>query len=275
MNTMTKIHIFDVEHGECNIIETPTGHLIMIGVGHNDSTSWRPSNWLKSRSQSPHLVVFSNLDSDHLSDLPSFEPNIRPSLLVRNDSITPDWLENKKIEESGEVHNSIQTALHWMRNIFIGGKVNPEYGIEKLFFCHSPAQFQDTNNLSIVTFISYGGVGVMFPGDLEVAGWKEYLKNPTFVDCLRRTKIFIASHHGRESGYCAEVFNYCSSDVVIISDKSIEYDTQTHNLYQQHATGISFNNGELRKVLTTRNDGKITIDIPIAGNYIVYIRQNY
>jgi beta-lactamase superfamily II metal-dependent hydrolase len=167
MSTIVKIHIFDVEHGECNIIETPTGHIIVIGVGHNSSTGWRPSGWLKLRGQLPHFLVLSNLDRDHLSDLPNFEPNIRPTLLKRNDFINPEWLESKKIEESGEVHDSIKTAIHWMRNVFTGEKVNPEYGIEKLFFHHSPLQFQDTNNLSVVAFIAYGGVGVIFPGDLS------------------------------------------------------------------------------------------------------------
>ncbi|OGE75243.1 MAG: hypothetical protein A3I07_02505 [Candidatus Doudnabacteria bacterium RIFCSPLOWO2_02_FULL_42_9] len=275
MNTITKIHIFDVEHGECNIIETPTGHIIMIGAGHNSSTNWRPSNWLKARGQTPHFLVLSNLDRDHLSDLPSFEPNIRPELLKHNDFVTPDWLENKKIEESGEVHDSVQTAIHWMRNVFIGEKVNPEYGVEKLFFHHSPSQFQDTNNLSVVTFIAYGGVGILFPGDLEIAGWKEFLKNPTFVECLRRTKIFIASHHGRINGYCSEVFNYCSPDIIIISDKSVEHDTQAHNSYQQHAGGLHFGDDTVRKVLTTRNDGKITIELPPNGVYTVYRISNY
>ncbi len=275
MNAIMKIHIFDVEHGECNIIETPTGHLIMIGVGHNDSTGWRPSSWLKQHNQTPHCIVLSNLDRDHLSDLPNFEPSIRPATIKHNNYVNPDWIESKKIEESGEVHNSVQTALHWIRNIFTGEPISPDYGMEKLFFHHSPAQFQDTNNLSIITFISYGGIGVMFPGDLESAGWKEFLKNPTFINCLRQTKIFIASHHGRIGGYNAEVFSFCSPDVIIISDKSVEHDTQEHNSYQQHASGLNFGDGTIRKVLTTRNDGKITIDIPTAGNYTVYIKQNY
>lgn len=271
-----KVHIFDVEHGECNIIETPTGHIMMIGAGHNSSTNWRPSNWLKARGQFPHFFVFSNLDNDHLSDLPSFGSNIQSTtLLKRNDSITPDWLENKKIEESGEINDSIKTAIHWMRNIFTGERINPEYGIEKQFFHHSPVQFNDTNNLSVVTFIAYRNVGILFPGDLEDTGWKEFLNNSTFIDCLKRTKIFIASHHGRINGYCKEVFNYCSPDIVIISDKSVEHDTQEHNLYQQHAIGLNFDDGTLRKVLTTRNDGKITIEINPNGTYIVYRLSNY
>lgn len=271
---MTKIHIFDVEHGECNIIETPTGHIIMIGVGHNDSTGWRPSDWLKQRNQQPHCVILSNLDRDHLSDLPNFEPNIRPVSIKHNNYVNPDWVEYQKIQESGEVHESVQTALYWIRNVFTGQSINPNYGIEKVFFYHSPSKFQDTNNLSIVTFISYNNVGIMFPGDLETAGWQEFLKDQTFVNCLLRTKILVASHHGRKSGYCKEVFDYCQPDVVIISDKSVIHDTQDHNLYDQHCSGLNFGEN-LRKVLTTRNDGKITIDIPAVENYVVYINQNY
>lgn len=275
MNTMTRIHIFDVEHGECNIIETPNGYTILIGVGHNSTTDWRPSKWFNQRKLSPTCVVLSNLDGDHLSDLPNFEPNLRPYVIRKNHHINPDWVSRKKIEESGKIHPGVKTALDWIKNVFTGSGITIDYGVEKKHFVHPPTKFNDLNNLSIVTFISYAGVGILFPSDIEKAAWLEFLKEQEFIDCLRRTKIFIASHHGRISGYCAEVFNYCSPDVVIISDKSIVHDTQAHNLYQQHASGFQFKNGIKRKVLTTRNDGKITIDIPITGKYTVYINQSY
>lgn len=71
-------YIFDVEHGECNAIETPSGHLILIGAGHDSSTNWRPSTWLKQREQRPHCIVLNNIDEDHLSDLSNFESLIIP-----------------------------------------------------------------------------------------------------------------------------------------------------------------------------------------------------
>lgn len=274
MNPTTKIHIFDVEHGECSAVETPSGDLILIGAGHNSSTNWRPSNWLRQRNQRPHCLILTNLDSDHLSDLSSFEPQLRPLSIKHNSFINPAWVENKKIEESGEVHESIQTALNWIRNIFTGDPIYPNYGMEISYFHHSPIKFQDTNNLSVVTFISYNGVGVMFPGDLECTGWTEFLKDQTFVNCLTRTNILIASHHGREGGYCKEMFNHCAPHVVIISDKPVIHETQNHDLYASHCSGLNFG-GTLRKVLTTRSDGKITIDIPTFGNYTVYINQSY
>jgi len=270
---MTRIHIFDVEHGECSAIETPSGKLILIGAGHNASTNWRPSNWLRQRNQRPHCLVLNNLDRDHLSDLTNFEPHIRPISIKYNNFVNPDWVERKKVEESGEVHDAVQTALHWIRSVFIGNPIYPNYGMEIAYFYHSPTKFQDTNNLSVVTFAAYNNVGVLFPGDLETAGWREFLKNEAFINCLRRTNILVASHHGRESGYCQEVFNYCSPDIVIISDKPVMHETQNHNFYARHCKGL--NVGEIiRKVLTTRNDGKITIDI-FDKTYTVSINQNY
>src|SRR4051794_2763020 len=109
-----KVHIFDVEHGECSVIETPTGELILIGAGHNSTTGWRPSSWFRQRNKRPSWVVMTNLDRDHLSDLPSFEPDLRPAVIKRNNSVEPSWVRNLKIQESGEVHRSVQTALHWM-----------------------------------------------------------------------------------------------------------------------------------------------------------------
>ena len=70
--------------------------------------------------------------------------------------------------------------------------------------------------------------------------------------------MLVASHHGRESGYTPEVFDYCKPEIVIISDESMQYDTQETN-YSQHASGIPTYLGGRRKVYTTRNDGKITL----------------
>lgn len=269
-----RVHIFDVEHGECNVIETPNGKTILIGAGHNSTTNWRPSRWFNQNRLPLTCVVLTNLDRDHLSDLPNFEPSLRPEVIRKNHSINPDWLERKKIEESGEVHPGVQTALHWIRNVFTGPGITLDYGIEKKHFTHSPSTFKDTNNLSVVTFVSYGGVGIMFPGDLETAGWEEFLKNEEFVDCLKRTSLFIASHHGREGGYCRDVFEHCKPHAVIISDKPVVHDTQDHDLYGEHCGGLDFS-GTTRKVLTTRNDGKITIEVPADGDFTVYVNQNY
>jgi beta-lactamase superfamily II metal-dependent hydrolase len=270
-----RVHIFDVEHGECNAIETPSGHLILVGLGHNSTTNWRPSTWVRQRKQRPAWIVLSNLDRDHLSDLPNFGPDIRPDAIKHNHYIVPAWMRAQKIAESGKVDASVETALHWMENVFTGASIQPTFGMGLQFFYHSPQAFQDSNNLSVVTFVQYNGCGIMFPGDLECAGWTALLRNPLFIERLKQTNVFVASHHGREGGYCADVFGtvgQCKPYVTIISDKAICHETQDHNLYDPHCSGITFGNA-VRRVLTTRNDGKITIEIPATGQGMIHLNQ--
>jgi beta-lactamase superfamily II metal-dependent hydrolase len=269
-----RIHIFDVEHGECSAIETPSEDLILIGLGRNSSTGWRPSAWVQQRNQRPSCVVLSNLDRDHVSDVESFELHLRPDSIKSNHYLHPVWVRNLKIAECGEVDAAVEAALNWMANVYTGGSVTPAYGMELNYFYNSPAQFQDTNNLSVVTFVRYTSCGLLFPGDLETAGWKELLKNQTFVGCLARTNILVASHHGRQTGYCEDIFQFCKPDAVIISDKPVVHGTQEHDLYSRHCGGLNFS-GTIRKVLTTRNDGKITIDIPVFGSYTVAIQHGH
>jgi len=269
-----RIHIFDVEHGECSAIETPSGDLILIGVGHNSTTGWRPSTWCLERRQAPTCIVLTNLDRDHLSDIGNFEPHLRPQFIIRNQYIAPAWLAQKKLVESGEIHTSVQTAIHWSNNVYIGPSVPCSYGMELQTFFHAPSLFQDTNNLSVVTFTQYGGFGMLFTGDMERAGWEALLRNTNFIDCLRRTTVFVASHHGREGGYCTELFNYCRPQLTIISDKGIIHGTQEHDLYSCHCSGIFFGDSR-RCVLTTRSDGKITIEIANNGRYNVWLNSAY
>src|SRR5262245_4051816 len=65
--------------------------------------------------------------------------------------------------------------------------------------------FQDENNLSMAVFLSCHGTGVMFTGDFEKPGFTELLKGENFRQALPSTNLYVASHHGRESGCSEEV----------------------------------------------------------------------
>ena len=101
----------------------------------------------------------------------------------------------------------------------------------------------------------------MLPGDLEREGWLKLLEVPDVRSLLGRVRVFVASHHGRESGYCKEVFDYCTPNLIVMSDGAIEYDTQQMaSTYGDFANGETFNTAtgpEFRKVVSTRKDGNL------------------
>jgi hypothetical protein len=102
------------------------------------------------------------------------------------------------------------------------------------------------------------------------------LQNADFRAELAGTTIFVASHHGRESGYCADVFNYCKPQAIVLSDKGIIHDTQnTTQTYRNHVIanykdGVFVKTTEKqRRVLTTRRDGWIQFSSNDQGSYSI------
>lgn len=51
-------------------------------------------------------------------------------------------------------------------------------------------------------------------------GKSDLLDREDFIDAIIDTDIFLAPHHGRESGVCEELFDIISPRLTIISDES-------------------------------------------------------
>jgi beta-lactamase superfamily II metal-dependent hydrolase len=252
-----EFHVFNVGHGFCGLLVADNGNTMLFDCGHDDN-GFRPSTYLPSQGiQSIDRFHISHFDTDHVSDLHNLRQKVIVNSIFRNPSMSATDLLREKLK-GGPLANGLQSDIE-MHGLYTGPiLVPPSFpGVECATF-HIPYPIlQDTNNLSLVTFVHYGKLHIVIPGDLEVAGWKELLKQPAFREHLARTNVFIASHHGRENGYCADVFQYCFPELVIISDTVKQYESQEHN-YHAHASGVAFPNGTARKVLTTRSDGHVS-----------------
>ena len=189
-------------------------------------------------------------------------------VFARNRTLQPDTLRRIK-RQTGPISPAMNATLELHENFDSKDFVAPDLaGVEISYYLNAYPEFSDTNNLSLVTILDYHDFTIIFPGDVENSGWKSLLKDIAFQRHLSKVNVFVASHHGRESGYCEEVFKYCSPDIIVVSDASIIYKTQEQN-YKRHATGVPWEGGGRRYVLTTRNDGMITISAqPHQGYHI-------
>ncbi|MFJ2995484.1 hypothetical protein [Pandoraea sp. NPDC087047] len=142
-------------------------------------------------------------------------------------------------------------------------------GITCEVFSNPFPRFTDTNNLSLVVFIRYAGVTFLFPGDLEREGWLALLQRQDFRARLGDVGVLMASHHGRENGFCREVFDYCWPHAVVISDKPIIHDTQRtvpdYRAVVRDSGVMVRTTGKRRHVLTTRRDGWIQFEVDDNG----------
>ena len=259
----TELKIFNVRHGFCAALISEN-NLILIDCGH-DGERFRPLQWLYSRGHR-HIdaMIISNLDQDHVSDIKAVRDYFTVGSLVVNPTVDADTLRRIKVK-GGRISDQMQIVINTLANTDLADvrrfphRVN-DTNLE--FYCVYYPHETDTNNLSLVTFLEFGTSYIIYPGDLETRGWAKLLTVPQFIEKLRCVNVFIASHHGRVNGYYEDVFRYCQPEVVLISDKERTFTTQDHDRYSKHASGVNFGTllaPKMRKVMTTRNDGHLTL----------------
>ena len=255
-----RFEILNVEHGFAAYAVAGDGSIFLFDCGH--SPTCHPSKYLRAqRIYSIRRLFITNYDEDHISDLPNLRrPPLSVETLTRNTSLSSTQLRKLKTPPISPAMTSLLDMIDRYTEDVPYEKLEPP-GVQAWTFQNSYPTFTDTNNLSLLTFLDVGSVSFVLPGDLECAGWRSLLQNSQVRALLKRVNVFVASHHGRESGYCKEVFDYCRPSLVVMSDGPVEYATQEMaSIYGQHATGEWFNGRsgwEWRKVVTTRKDGHI------------------
>lgn len=286
--------IWDVEHGACATLQSPgTNKLAMIDSGHNESEKWYPSDYIKNtlkRDMVDYLFI-TNADHDHMSDLNGlWKAGIKVDTLIRSNGISAQDLRKLKLESAGNGHLSDDIERYLTIHDQYTAPCDTPFddhmgGVTFKSFRNTYPEFKSTNDLSLAVFFQYGSFRILFPGDLQRPGWLKLLENQKFRDELDSTKVLVASHHGRESGFCEEVFvqpkpgrkwePWC----VVMSDKYVEHKTQ-EGMPQKYANtvrdqGVKTKGGNQRWVLTTRRNGWIQFQVFPDGSFNVELEIDH
>ena len=268
-----RVEIFDVGHGQCAVIAAPNGRRMMLDCGDRwgDEAFWTPS--LHYFGQTIDLLALTNLDEDHLSDFKGMIEDCKVPFILTNPTIGAREFAVLKQDGMGPGAKALAAWLAGPRGLPPG--VEPDFGpvqVRWYYGLFSPGAVNKTNDLSFAVVVQFGHFKIVFSGDLEVAGWRRLLAMPQFRADLLGTTVFVASHHGRESGCCTELFDLFRPQLVIISDDEHQYDSQDTNAwYRSRCDGAVFANKPLerRYVATTRKDGSMRLDIDATGNWTI------
>ena len=264
---------WNVEHGSAALIRTPNGQQIAIDLGADARFS--PLQHMKYRMGIDQLdkVIITHPHMDHIEDILNFDL-LSPRILMMPRQLTADdiikghsnlgqeavQIYRKYLDIDGRYIYPVQTVQDPTIPTNNGG-----VSISSFRPTRSPKT--NLNNHSIVTVIEYQGVKILSPGDNESPSWEELLADAAFREAIKNTHVLVAPHHGRESGFHLDLFNYISPLLTIISDGRT-VDTSATGRYSTRTEGrnVLRRNGssEIRKCVTTRNDG--TIEVIISPN---------
>jgi beta-lactamase superfamily II metal-dependent hydrolase len=244
----------------------------MIDCGHknNDRGRWFPGDYLRSRGiDTIDLLIITNLDEDHVSGLPNLlNCGINIRNIFSNPTVEPWAIRYLKAQYG--MGDGIEAVVSELTRRGVAQQLSwvPDVDI-RCFWNPYPAAFEDENNLSVITSLTFGGSRILFTGDMECAGFNHLSRtNAAIRTEVRAVDFLVAPHHGRANGLCPDLFSAygCAPKLTIISDDYKQYDSQeTDQWYRIRTTGYPFKSeGDTRYVLTTRNDGNIDF-IPIQS----------
>ena len=260
---------WNVQHGSAGYISTPNNKRIAIDLGAGE---FSPLLHIRGSGISQlDEVIITHPHLDHIDDILNFDL-LNPQLLARPAHLTDSdiWAGNQNA--SAEVQDKLTKYCEINRKFSAPGDpgLNPENpvnngGVVIERFHPSQCPKGNLNNHSVVTIISYLGVKILSPGDNESCSWEELLNMPRFREAISGTNVLVAAHHGRESGFYKDLFEYVTPLITIVSDGRAQ-DTNASSRYSVVSQGWnvkrrSTGNREKRYCLTTRTDGSIEVEV--------------
>ena len=275
-----RILVHDVGHGQAIHAFTPSRHVVVVDLGA--SSTFSPLAWLKKQGSVIDSLVITHPHGDHIDEILDLESTgFRVRQLWRPKWLTPNEVRqaNQAVYE-GRVNRYLKMSKEYSAAIppdeLVG---NPAVtgGVTISRFASQACGRSNINNHSGVVIFDYLGIKILIPGDNEAESWRELLHKPEFVSAAKTPDVFLASHHGRISGYCVELFEGIGKPrLCMISDGRVQ-DTDATRRYSYHARGwiVHSRSGKpsvQRRCVTTRTDGFIDVivgqDINDGGTFL-------
>lgn len=291
-----EIVVFDVGNASCNYICSPNKYAMMIDCG-SCSEKENPVDFIKSCNNSNEglfktkpfvtsegktyplaLLHITHPDDDHVRNSERVYKELTPYLLRHTyteqfddaASINKDYVKNLDKEYRGCNPESVD----W------GFDEDYTFSIPIETVKEDPTlRNKVRNNSSIIRYVKYNSVKILFAGDLETAGWEWLAKNNKFFKTLMRggLDVLVAPHHGHDSGFPKALFDLTGTVKTIILSKDSEATkegTDVYTGYSNYADGVRYYNINDKgtyfgKVLTTRSNGNIYL--LISSQYGLYV----
>lgn len=286
MATM-KLIAFNVGQGQCVYVRTPDDYGILIDCGRGGTgPAESPAAWLAD-NEMPSLtkwegnpfaaMIVTHPHNNHVADIDTVIRRLSPAMLYRDSDY--DW--QSVMSPIGGLDQSLRTYREW-ESEFASPQPDLDLGVSLRTFSLSREEaeriggnpWQIINNRSIVTVISYRSLEgyawkVVIAGDNEASGWEALLDKPDFCTEIEGADFFVASDHGRESGFCGDLFKVMGKPLANIICTH-EGDDVVEEKYRRQGKGVKFPDGS-RKHFITRDDGNITLEMHDDGRYDAWL----
>ncbi len=270
--------LWDVGHGISIWIRTPSGQHHWIDLGKTPEFS--PSRHVRQFCGVSYIdyLIISHPDRDHLEDLPNFKWAFGyPRVLYRNTSLPATDMFGTQSSQYQRDYFDFHGRFNYPLPLY-ADPTNPQVngGVNYALNCLEHGTTTDWgtdiqgNNTSVVVMLLYNGVLFVCPGDIEPYGWNKlwarYEGSYGPLIEAASTRLLVAPHHGRRSGYSREMMDAIQPHATFVSD--VRGDSETHRSFRSDPIGIQLPDGTIEKYFSTKLGGRIQVVISGAGFFI-------
>jgi competence protein ComEC len=211
---MAVFTFFAVDKGNMTLIQFSNGINMMVDCRRS---ALRPSplEYLKGKIQKLDIVVVTHPHQDHVTGLQEVCEFFQPKHFwhcdryFRPDPVFDDWTFYEKARK-GELAYCKPMAARAGQIVRIG---DSEIAVLAPRLPFMEGTCDDVNNNGIIMSVVTGKSKLIITGDTQEEQWDS-------LDSARLagTSIFLASHHGRDSGFSARILKIMRPQRIIISD---------------------------------------------------------
>ena len=222
---MSKITFYAVDKGNMTLIEFSNGINMLVDCRRSaDRPS--PLAYLRAKIRKLDIVVITHPHQDHLTGLEEVCTFFEPKHLwhcgryFKPEPVFDDWTFYEKLR-NGQLKYCTPRSVRAGQVVSIGDSKIAILAPALPFLENTPC---DVNNNGIVFSVTTGNSKVVITGDTQTEQWETI-----DADQLKGASIFLASHHGRKSGYSESVLKIMSPQRIIISDGACCETDVTHH----------------------------------------------
>jgi len=247
------LYFLDVGQGDSILVRTPSDRRVLIDGGPDNSVMTQLGEVLPPFNEKIEIVILTHPDADHLTGLiPVLEK-----------------YQVEQIWSTGVIHTTNE-YLAWLnlikskykdayRVVYAGTKADLGDGVNLEVLWPeqnlSGQKFDNNNNTSVVTKISYQKFSALLPGDAQTEVQEQLLK----ICPDLRVDILKAPHHGSNNGVDEPFLNLIKPKLVVISvgamNKYGHPNAKALELYKKYAQNIlrTDQNGRIEVISNGQN----------------------
>jgi competence protein ComEC len=221
---------FAVDKGNMTLVEFSNGVNMLVDCRLSGSRP-SPLQYLRSKVKKLHVLVVTHPHQDHLTGLAEVCEEYKPGIMwhcgryFKPDPVFDDWSYYEKLRK-GQLTYCTPRAVGKGDTFTIGDSKINVLGPKRPFL---ECTMDDVNNNGIILSVITGSSHVLLTGDTQEEQWSDI-----DVRSVSRVSVFLASHHGRESGFSERILRAAQPQRIVISDGE-PADTDATEKYRRYA----------------------------------------